>query len=80
MFYFALVFAMFICLNFLYLNFLNLFLKGSIMSWNEEKDILFCREILVSKLFSTKNHRQKEGKSGMTLQIHSVNCINQFSG
>lgn len=32
------------------------------MSWNEEKDILFCREILVSKLFSTKKSSPERGQ------------------
>ena len=36
--------------------------KGTIMSWNEEKDILFCKEILVSKLFSTKKSSPERGQ------------------
>ena len=32
------------------------------MSWTEEKDILFCREILVSKLFSTKKSSPERGQ------------------
>ena len=36
--------------------------KGTIMSWNEEEDILFCKEILVSKLFSTKKSSPERGQ------------------
>ena len=32
------------------------------MSWNEEKDVLFCREILVSKLFDTKKSSPERGQ------------------
>ncbi len=32
------------------------------MSWTEEKDVLFCREILCSKLFSTKKSSTERGQ------------------
>ena len=32
------------------------------MSWTEEKDVLFCREILVSKLFNTKKSSPGRGQ------------------
>ena len=32
------------------------------MSWTEEKDVLFCREILVSKLFNTKKSSPERGQ------------------
>ena len=32
------------------------------MSWTEEKDVLFCREILVSKLFNTKKSLPERGQ------------------
>lgn len=32
------------------------------MSWTKEKDVIFCREILVSKLFTTKKSSPERGK------------------
>ena len=32
------------------------------MSWTEEKDVIFCREILVSNLFSTKKSSPERGQ------------------
>ena len=36
--------------------------KSTIMSWTEEKDVVFCREILVSKLFETKKSSPERGQ------------------